>query len=326
MQAPSFWFRPVGWQARMLAPLARLYAAATVRRVAQAPKVTPGIPVICIGNINAGGTGKTPATIALVERLIGRGHKPFVLSRGYGGREEGPVLVDPARHDAAAVGDEPLLHAAFAPTVVARDRAAGARLAEKAGASVIVMDDGHQNPAVAKSLSIVTVSARGGFGNGRVIPAGPLREPLDKGLARADLLLVTAQSEEAASRAVLPTDLPCPVIHGIVEPLQMGMPWSGLRAVAFAGIGQPEAFFATLHGLGVKVLASHALGDHETIPSALFDRLLREAAEKSARLVTTEKDAARLEPAQRREVLTLPVRLRMKDDAPLVAALEALGL
>ncbi|WP_273523551.1 tetraacyldisaccharide 4'-kinase [Rhodosalinus sediminis] len=329
MRAPAFWFtdpaRP-DWRARALAPLGRATARATARRVARGPGLAPGPPVICVGNLNAGGTGKTPAVIALLQRLAERGVAAHVLSRGHGGRLAGPVQVDPRRHTAAEVGDEPLLAAAFAPVWVARDRAAGARAAAEAGAEAIVMDDGLQNPGVAKDLSLVVVDAALGFGNGRCLPAGPLREPVAAGLARADLLLsVGPEAAQAAFARRWGDAITVPHATGRLEPLPTGMDWAGLRAVAFAGIGHPAKFFATLRGLGVELAATHALDDHQSLSPALMTRLSREAKAAGARLVTTEKDAVRLPAEFRMEALTLPVRLVLDDAAPLDAALDRLG-
>jgi tetraacyldisaccharide 4'-kinase len=326
MQAPKFW-NTKGPLAQLLRPLGAITAALTARRVVQLG-VDIGVPVICIGNINVGGTGKTPTAIALIDRLRARGLAAILVSRGYGGRAVGPLLVDPQHHSAADVGDEPLLLSAFAPVVVAKDRARGAWLAKSLGAQVVLLDDGFQNPSLRKDLSVVVVDAAQGFGNGFCLPAGPLREPVHAGLARADMVIsigpADAQTEFAArwGGAIAPL----PHICGALEPLPMGIDWRGAKVVAFAGIGRPEKFFATLRGLGAQVLHAEALGDHAPLHEALLARLLAQARQAGADLVTTEKDAARLPARYRSEVLTLPVRLQLADWGPLDSALDRLRL
>ncbi len=329
MRAPGFWFRPPdrpGLLPRLLAPLGRLYAAGTARRLRR-PGYHPGVPVICVGNLTAGGAGKTPTVIALVERLVARGHEVQVVSRGYGGHLAGPVRVDAARHAAADVGDEPLLLSAFAPVWVAKDRAAGVRAAEAAGAQVILLDDGFQSPAVKSWLSLVVVDASRGFGNGRCIPAGPLREPVVTGLARADLVLAIGDgAAQAQFDAVWRAAVSAPLLRGELRPLAMGMDWTGERVLAFAGIADPSRFFATLRAEGAELIRGEALGDHQTLSDTLLRRLEAEAKAAGAQLVTTEKDAARLPAAWRSRVLTLVVRLHVADWSALDARLTALGL
>lgn len=324
MQPPRFWHQPAGMLAWLLSPLGALYACGTARRLARGTPVKLEVPVVCVGNINAGGTGKTPTVIALQERLTAKGHTPHVVSRGYGGSLEGPVRVEEARHGPDEVGDEPLLLAAFGPTWVAKDRLKGARAAVEAGADIIILDDGFQNPALVQDLAVVVVDAARGFGNGFTLPAGPLREPVNRGLARADVVLsIGSDTAQNAFSARWGKEISCLHLSGHLEPLQTGMEWADARVLAFAGIGHPEKFFATLRKLGAEVVKVDALEDHQPLSDTLLARMEAEAVRHNAQLVTTEKDATRLPPAFRPKVLTVPVRLKLEDWAPLDALIEA---
>ena len=329
MRTPGFWCTPPdrpGLLPRLLAPLGWLYATGTARRLRQ-PGYAPQVPVICVGNLSAGGAGKTPTVIALIDRLSARGHAVHVVSRGYGGSLAGPVRVNEAQHRAEDVGDEPLLLSAFAPVWVAKDRAQGVRAAEAAGARVILLDDGFQSPAVKPSLGLVVVDANRGFGNGRCLPAGPLREPVATGLSRADLVLTIGDaSAQDRFDAAWGAAIPVPRLRGELRPLAMGMDWQGTRVLAFAGIADPSRFFATLRAEGADLVRGEALGDHETLSDTLLRRLEAEAAATGAQLVTTEKDAARLSPAWRTRILTLVVRLQVADWSALDDRLARLGL
>lgn len=323
MQAPRFWYQPKGLRSKLLAPLGALYAAGTTRKLAQGARENVGVPVICIGNLTAGGTGKTPTVIAVLMMLAARGVTAHVVSRGYGGSLEGPVQVKEREHKADQVGDEPLLLAAFAPTWVAKNRAEGARAAVAAGAEVILLDDGFQNASLAYDLSLVVVDATRGFGNGAVIPAGPLREPVEAGLARADLVISIGPAPAQKSFVgQWGAALNVPLVSGVLRPLETGIAFSGMRVLAFAGIGHPAKFFATLKALGAEVVRGEALSDHQPLSDALMARLTREAKLLGAQLVTTEKDAVRLPDALRREVLTVPVRLEIAHPDALDAALD----
>lgn len=311
MRAPAFWADPESLAGRLLAPLGRLYGAVTLARMGRAGGGA-GVPVICIGNPTLGGAGKTPVAIALLDHLTAAGARPFALLRGHGGSARTPLLVDLARHDAALVGDEALLLARHAPTVVASgDRLGGARLAAGLGASHIVMDDGFQNPGLAKDASVLVVDGGFGVGNGRVFPAGPLRAPLAPQLARADALMVVGAGPRGEALAA---GSPIAVMTGRLVPDAAVI--DGLRGVrlhAFAGIGRPEKVFAMLQAEGLDLSAATAFADHHPYRPAEIATLARAAATDGARLVTTQKDLVRLAGAAfaglRAGITAVPVRL-----------------
>jgi tetraacyldisaccharide 4'-kinase len=281
-----------------------------------------GAPVICLGNLTVGGAGKTPAAVTVAQLLLAAQERPFFLTRGYGGRLAGPVRVNPAVHHAADVGDEPLLLARLAPTVVARDRVAGAQFAQYAGASVIVMDDGFQNPALVKDLTIVVVDGRRGIGNAKVIPAGPLRAPLDTQLDHARALLVVGPLVGAADLAKRAGRYGLKVFHARLEPDHRIIAAIGTRKVlAFAGIGSPDKFFTTLTEAGINVAERVGFDDHHRFTAAQAQDLLARARAASLMLVTTEKDLMRLSgdpqlTALAEHASALPVRLVVDEREP----------
>ena len=290
MKAPAFWWHRPGIAAALLSPIATIYGGIAARRLAQ-PGARVGIPVICVGNPTVGGAGKTPAAIAVARLLLGAGETPMFLSRGYGGRLAGPTRVEPTHH-AADVGDEPLLLARVAPTVVARDRVTGARLAKESGASVVVMDDGFQNPSLAKDFSLLVIDAARGLGNGKVLPAGPLRAPLSPQLARASVILLIGVAAEIPSWLGAPG---LPVFRGLLEPDAASLAsLKDRRVLAFAGIGDSEKFFLTLDHAGIETRVRRSFGDHHRYDAADAARLVAEAERLDLQLVTTEKDLARL--------------------------------
>ena len=318
MRTPEFWRRD-GLAARALAPASWVYGTVAAVRHRTARAVQPRVPVLCVGNLVAGGAGKTPVALALGAKLAADGHAVHFLSRGYGGRERGPLLVNPARHGADAVGDEPLLLARVAPTWVSANRAAGAAAAAEGGARLVVMDDGHQNATVAKAYSIVVVDGAYGFGNGRLLPAGPLRETMAAGLARADAV-VTVGPDEAGTGAVLPTGIRA--LGGRLAPLPDSAGIAGKTVVAFAGIARPEKFFATLRTLGCRIEHMQAFADHHRYRASEIAALLETAKSLGAVAVTTAKDAVRLPPALRGGVQVLDIAFEW-DDAAAAEALVA---
>ena len=294
MREPAFWHRPSSFASHLLLPFSAVYGAVAAYRL-QRQGIDAGIPVICVGNYHAGGAGKTPTVLALVALLRELGERPVVLSRGYGGRLHGPVMVDPNRHGAGDVGDEPLMMAANVPVAVARDRADGVALAKSQGASLILMDDGFQNPAVVKDIALIVIDSERGLGNARVFPAGPLRAPLSPQLARTDALVVIGPGHASDDIASAIAASGKPVLGAKLQPApETVAALAGKPVLAFAGIGDPARFFRTLRISGIDLRREKAFADHHPFARPEVEALTAEAAREGLTLVTTEKDLVRL--------------------------------
>ncbi len=303
MKAPAFWSEPSSLAGVCLAPLGWLsgtYALARMRR----PAPRGPLPVICIGNPTVGGAGKSPAAQAIAARLAASGERPAILTRGYGGDLQGPVTVDPARHHPEDVGDEALTHAALFPTIVARDRLAGARLAAERGATIIVMDDGFQNPSLAKDLSLLVIDGATGLGNGRVLPAGPLRAPFLPQLALAQGLIVVGAGAAGTAAADLARQAGKPVVLArLVPDASVIAAFAGRDVLAFCGIGRPTKFVETLGEAGIRNAILRPFPDHHVYGEQDAAILLDEAVRTGLPLVTTAKDAVKLRGGPKREAL-----------------------
>ena len=327
LSTPRWWYlrgRRAGALVRLLLqPAAWIWAWATARRIARGRRLDPGAPVICVGNLTLGGAGKTPVAREILRLLTERGVDAHALSRGHGGRLRGPVRVDPALHTADEVGDEPLMLAGDFPVWIARDRAAGAMAAALEGAEAVVMDDGHQNAGVGKALSLVVVDGetRDGewpFGDGSVFPAGPMREPLGRGLKRADAVVVLLPADlPAADPELMALFGAAPVLIARLDPVG---PLPAGPQLAFAGVGKPWKVERALKAAGCELIEFVALPDHAPLDEDLMRRLARRAEDFAAGMIATEKDWVRLAPAWRRRVAAWPVRVRFQD----VAALDRL--
>ncbi len=319
MNAPAFWSRSPGIVAWLLAPLGWIYGAVTAWRMGRTG-VSAGIPVICVGNLTAGGAGKTPTVLMLAAALLAKGERPFVVSRGYGGRLAGPVLVDPDQMTAADCGDEPRLLARRLPVIVARDRLAGTRLAEAKGATLVLLDDGLQNPRLTRDCTIAVVDAGLGFGNGFCLPAGPLRAPVAAQMRHVDALLLIG---DGPPPALIDGDRPFFRARIVPDPQAIAQ-LAGRPLMAFAGIGRPDKFFATLRESGLTVVETRSFADHHPFSDAEIAALRQEASAQGLTLVTTEKDAARL-PADAHDIEMVPITLSPEGDGLLAVVLAAIA-
>lgn len=308
MRAPKFW-QSNGVIPFILKPLSYGWqAAACLRRLTTKTYAAP-MPVLCIGNVVAGGAGKTPVALDLLQRLHQRSHKAWALTRGYGGQQSGPLLVDRRLHTAADVGDEALLLADVAPTLVARNRPDGARLAAAHSAPALVLDDGLQNPSLAKDLSLLVIDGAYGVGNGRIIPAGPLRESLSSAIDRCHAVLIIGKDVHGITSRLPKTK---PILRAKLTP-DNAASFSGRRVIAFAGIGRPEKFAASLRDAGVEVIALRSFADHHPYRESEIARLIAEASAAKAQLVTTAKDYVRLPSQFRDHVSVFRIKIAWDD-------------
>jgi len=295
-RSPDFWWSKQTLAGRVLEPAGLVYGAFARRKMRREPDYVSRLPVVCVGNFVAGGAGKTPVALALQQLFGAIGKRAGFLSRGYGGSLAGPVLVDPSRHGANHVGDEPLLLACRAPTIVARDRAAGARLLETGAVDVIVMDDGFQNPGLAKTRAWLVVDGAVGVGNGRCIPAGPLRAPLETQLQRTDRVVVVGDGERGETFAAQCEEAQVAVTRARLVPILDDIP-TDRPLLAYCGIGRPAKFFDSLTANGLNVAHTVAFADHQVISEAQAQSLIDRAQTGNFVLVTTEKDQARMQSA-----------------------------
>ena len=309
MKAPQFWYEPNTWKAKFLYPLGYFYNLLTLLRGKLAKPQSYSCLTICIGNLNVGGTGKTPTTIALAQHFLKKGLQVHVVSRGYKGKFQGTFLVDPQKHKSDEVGDEPLLMSEFTSVWVSNKRKNGIAAAENAGAQIVLLDDGFQDPSFHKDFSLLVVDGEKGFGNKKCMPAGPLRENIVQGFKRADALVIVGQ--RIYKFDTFPTHLK--IIHSTLKPIETGMNWKEGKYLAFAGIADPSKFFKTLRSLGANLIDCVALSDHQKLDGQVLKRLERKANSAHAQLVTTEKDAVRLSNTYRKKVLSLPVRIEFDD-------------
>lgn len=316
MREPAFWYRPRSPKSHLLSPLGALYGAIAARRMAQ-HGFDAGIPVLCVGNYHVGGAGKTPTVLALTRLLRELGETPVVLSRGYGGRLQGPVMVDRARHTASDIGDEPLMMVRDVPVAVARDRLEGIALAKSQGATVILMDDGFQNPRLLKDASLIVIDSERGLGNGKVFPAGPLRAPLKAQLARTDALVLIGDGHAADDVAAELARRNKPVLRARLKPDATSVAQLfGKQVLAFAGIGDPERFFRTLRACGVAVARSRPFADHHMFSRDELAAMAAEARREQLTLVTTEKDFSRLRGTDGVPDCIVPFAVQLEFDDP----------
>lgn len=320
MRAPAFWYdsqKPAHlWPGRLLSPFGKIYGWAVRKRFDFYFPVPMAKPVVCVGNLVAGGAGKTPVVESLVPLLQDAGYNPHILTRGYGGEEPGPLQVSPNRDTAADVGDEALLLVEKAPTWVSRSRPLGAQAAIDTGATLIIMDDGFQNPAIFKDFALLVADGQAGFGNGRIMPAGPLREEISFGLSRADAVVIVGE-DKANVAATLKRHADIPLFYAQLKPAQGNPDVAGKKVFAFAGIGRPEKFRETLAEAGAQLEGWGSFPDHFPYVADDLKELVTAADAQGAMIITTAKDHVRLPSALKDKVNKFCVRLEWQDPGAL---------
>ena len=324
MQQPDFWYRSnYSIAAHLLWPFSLVYSLVYKIRKTFSKSWQATVPVVCVGNLSVGGTGKTPTAIAIANFFIQKNIDIHFLSRGYGKTLDGPIRVDPSKHTAIEVGDEPLLLAKIAPTWVSADRRAGAELAISDGATALIMDDGFQNTNIHKDISILVIDGEVGFGNGKIFPAGPLRENVENGIRKANAVLIIGDDTKSLRIKIKEfQSTTLKVLHGYLIPELNDINLKGERVVAFAGIGRPEKFFRTVRSLGCIISETTKFNDHHNYTVDEIDNLEQQAKDMNAKLVTTSKDRIRLDKTTAKKVIEIPVILKLKDSSELLGLLK----
>ncbi|MCB1448311.1 MAG: tetraacyldisaccharide 4'-kinase [Rhizobiaceae bacterium] len=319
-EAPPFWWKKGDPRAWLLSPASLVYGYFAGRRMRHARRAEVGAPVICVGNFTVGGAGKTPTVITLARAAKARGLKPGVLSRGYGGSMDRTTVVDPDHHRARDVGDEPLLIAREALTVIARKRLDGARLLIDQGADLIIMDDGFQSAALHFDYALMVIDSRRGIGNGFLVPAGPVRAPTVLQLAHATALLKLGDGDGADPFIRIAARSGKPVYEGMVRPVGDASSIAGKRVLAFAGIADPAKFFRTVEGLGAEIVVARSFGDHQHLSDDEIADILATAGKQELAIITTAKDAVRLRghhgPAEELAARATVIEVEMVFDSP----------
>ncbi|MDR1026732.1 MAG: tetraacyldisaccharide 4'-kinase [Lactobacillus sp.] len=315
MITPKFW-RTKNPIAYTLYPLGWVYGALTTLRIKLGRPKKVSKPVICIGNITAGGTGKTPVAISIASILQNKGQKPFFISRGYGGKLSN-VLVDPLTHNSSDVGDEPLLLSRQAPAVINSNRYQAAQIAIKEGAEIIIMDDGFQNPTLYKDVSFVVVDAGFGFGNRYCIPAGPLRERVSRGMKRADGIILVGKDENNLAKKLSKRH---PVFRATIQPVKPDI--TNTKVIAFAGIGRPSKFYDSLQEIGFKIVKTIDFPDHHKYTEEELDKIIKEADELGAEIYTTSKDFVKIPVSKQTHFKVLEIEIKWQDEQKLIDFIE----